>query len=331
MIPSFDVQAFNEPIYKKIMGLEANATIRDWYSLLGLAKFESDETKIDEAMLQRFEQARRYQVGNYEDQALRLIDELGRAYACLTDDDARRNYDRTLGGKAGSDAVADAIEEVLLSDVVETNESSANAATALIDSVGTKTAKEVPPDDRTCPQCGKPTSPKAPVCYQCGYKKESPLERRASEKLSVATASSPGLRDLVRQDLSPQQLLGRLKEAKKLSKARNLSIGIWVEPRRDRRMQDTEASSRCARCGRGLMHQTDAFGMRESDVRDTLEFIHFYAKKLESLGREQFAWPLSDDDARRVRESMSGFRPDDVALFCRSCAAKYIRAQRVDS
>ncbi len=331
MIPSFDVQAFNEPIYKKIMGLEANATIRDWYSLLGLAKFESDEAKIDEAMLQRFEQARRYQVGNYEDQALRLIDELGRAYACLTDDDARRSYDRTLGGKAGSDAVADAIEEVLLSDVVETNESSANAATALIDSVGTKTTKGVPPDDRTCPQCGKPTSPKAPVCYHCGFKKESALERRATGKPVVGAAPGMSLRELVQQDLSPQQLLGRLQVAKKLFRARNLAIGLWNAPQQDRKTRNTEPGSRCGRCGRGLMNQMDAHGMRESDVRDTLEFIQSYARKLESLRREQFEWPLSEDRARRIRQGMSGFRPDEIGLYCQTCATKFIQSPRVES
>lgn len=326
-VSRFDVQEFNAPIYKKILGLDAGATISDWYSLLGLAKFESDEAKIDEAMLQRFEQARRYQVGNYQDQALRLIDEMGRAYACLTDDQTRQTYDETLG----REPVSDAIEGVLLSDAVEVRPVSADPPAARVDSARAKAAEAAPPDDKTCPQCGKPTSPKTPVCYHCGFKKESLLERRTAGTPAVAAAPGMSLRELVQQDLSPQQLLGRLQVAKKLFRARNLSIGLWTAPKQDRRTRTTEASSRCGRCGRGLMNQMDAYGMRESDARDTLEFIQSYARKLESLGREKFVWPLSADDARRLRQGMSGFRPDEVGLYCHTCATKFVQSPRVDA
>ena len=331
MRPSFDVQAFNEPVYKKILGLAADGVVSDWYSLLGVERFESDEAKIDQAMLRRFEQARRYQVGSYEDRALRLIDELGRAYACLTNEETRRSYDKTLDRQTVSDAFTDALEAVLLNDVVEAKVVPAETPRAPVNSVETKAAKPPAPVKTTCPQCGKPTSPKAPVCYQCGHRKESALERQTKVTPDTTAVTGVSLRELARQDLSPRQLLARLQEMRKLSQARRLGMGLWVAPRRDLRTKATEVGSRCGRCGRGLEHQTDAYGIRESDVRDTLEYIQAYAKKLESLGRDQFAWPLSADDARRVRQSMAGFRPTNVALYCHSCATKFIQSPRVDS
>jgi hypothetical protein len=170
-MPSFDVQTFNEPVYKKILGLDGGTTVSNWYSLLGVEEFESDEAKIDQAMLRRFEQARRYQVGSYEDQALRLIDELGRAYACLTNDETRRSYDKTLGGQAASDSFAGAMEALLLNEVVETHLVPDETHVTHVDATEVEAASSPTPDNAKCPQCGKPTSPKTPVCYQCGHKK----------------------------------------------------------------------------------------------------------------------------------------------------------------
>lgn len=329
MVPSLDVQMFNEPIYKKILGLVADSNVSDWYSLLGVEQFESDEVKIDQAMLRRFEQARRYQVGNYEDQALRLIDELGRAYACLTNDETRRSYDKTLGGQAASDSFAGAVEALLLNEVVETHLVPDETHVTHVDATEVEAASSPTPDNSKCPQCGRPTSPKAPVCYQCGHKKESAPEPKTKPGTNAAAGVS--LRELANQELSPQQMLARLQEMKALTRAQYLARGHWVAPRSGFKKKTVEPVSRCRRCGRGLSHASSVYGFRESDIRNTLEFIESYAKKLESLGRDQFEWPLREDDVRRIRQSMAGFRPDNVALYCYGCAVKFFRSPRVDS
>ncbi len=115
MSASFDAPQFNDPVYKKILGLEETESIDDWYTLLGLEKFESDNAAILKAVEQRFERARRYKVGKYEVQSQRLIDELGRARECLTNEQERRRYNETLAGPPG-DAFTDAIESILLND-----------------------------------------------------------------------------------------------------------------------------------------------------------------------------------------------------------------------
>lgn len=328
MKPRFEAQAFEDPASKKILGLEGDATISDWYSLLGVEKFESDEAKIDQAMLQRFEQVRRYQVGNYENQSQRLIAELGRAYACLTDEEDRRSYDKTLGG----DTVADAIEAVLLNDMVETIAVPAETPVASVDSAGTEVAEEVPPDNKTCPRCGKPTSPKAPVCYQCGYKKPSVLEQRAKGNSQGISSSAMLVQDLVRQDLTPQQLLSRIKEMRKFANATKRAAGIWRAPTNsNRKSGPREANSHCRSCTKGLMHASDAHAILDSEVRGTIEFVQSYARKLEALGRVRFHWPLRDEDIREVQQQMPELGSNSVDLYCRGCASRIFRSPKVVS
>lgn len=339
MSPSFDIQAFNEPVYKKILGLEGNRIVSDWYSLLGVAKFESDEAKIDEAMLRRFEQARRYQVGSYENQALRLIDELGRAYACLTNDDTRLSYDKTLGDQPDSDAFADAMEALLLNEVVETNTDvveanvvPAEAHVAPVDLPKREAAKQPANNDTTCPQCGKPTSPKAPVCYQCGYKKQTNPKQVSKENKRGNDSTGDSFQALVRQDLTPEQLLTRLREMRKLTNAANLAEEIWKAPKPSiRKGGREEPSSHCRDCGKGLMRLSDAFGIRESELRRTRSFVESYARKLVSLGRANFEWPLTDEDIRQVQQQMAEPRGINISLYCRGCASRIFRSPQVVS
>lgn len=325
-MPHGDLQAFNDPVYQQILGLEGGATITDWYALLGVEKFESDEAKLDEAMLRRFERVRRYQVGNYQDQALRLIDELGRAYTTLTSDEDRHEYDQTLEDGV---AVGELIETGQPVEVVET---SSVAATDVV-SGPVRETEPATTDKATCPRCGKPTSPKAPVCYQCGYKKPSALEQRAKENKRDVSSSATSVQDLVRQDLTPQQLLSRLKEMRKFTTATKRAVGLWRGPTSSnvRQRGAREASSHCRNCNKGLMHASDAHALLDSEVRGTVEFVQSYARKLEALGRASFDWPLRDEDLREVQQQMPELGANSVGLYCRGCALRFFRSPKVAS
>jgi hypothetical protein len=323
----------SDPVCKQILGIETVDPVGDWYVLLGVDKFESDEVILDQAMLKRFESVRRYQVGKYEEQALRLLDELGRAYACLTNVEERREYDKTLSASSTHDTIA-------------TNELSASTEAASVAPVPVapsqnertaNTSNSVAADSATCPQCRKPSSPKARVCYQCGYRK--PVEAKSQIKPSGQSVvhGERSLRELVRQDLTPQQLLARLQEARKLTSATKLASGVWKAPTQQKAHSKSwsngrsEASSRCHRCRKGLMHASNAFGIQQAEVRGTLEFVRLYAKKLESLGREQFDWPLSDTDVQRLLKMISAIGSNGIALFCYGCAVKILRSPKLSS
>ncbi|MCL6501204.1 MAG: hypothetical protein K6T86_00875 [Pirellulales bacterium] len=68
------------------------------YDLLGLAAFESDLTRIEQAALERLERVRRYKVGKREDAAATLERELATAWDCLRDAERKRTYDALLRG-----------------------------------------------------------------------------------------------------------------------------------------------------------------------------------------------------------------------------------------
>lgn len=55
-----------------------------------------------------------------------------------------------------------------------------------------------------------------------------------------------------------------------------------------------------------------------------------YAKKLESLGRAEFEWPLSDEDRRTLRQQMPVTQSNKVLLYCRACALKLIRSEKIE-
>jgi hypothetical protein len=68
----------------------------DYYDLLGLSDFESDEERIRAAGLARTSQVRRYQLGRHAEDALRLISELSAAFDCLTTPERKLQYDADL-------------------------------------------------------------------------------------------------------------------------------------------------------------------------------------------------------------------------------------------
>jgi hypothetical protein len=68
------------------------------YDLLGLAPFESDAERIQQAALKRIELVRRYKVGRREEAASRLERELTQAWNCLRDETRKKEYDAALRG-----------------------------------------------------------------------------------------------------------------------------------------------------------------------------------------------------------------------------------------
>ncbi|MBP85483.1 MAG: hypothetical protein CMJ64_02010 [Planctomycetaceae bacterium] len=94
----FNADRFDDSAFRTILNLAPEQELKDWYALLGVQQFESDVAAIDAAILQRFALVQRYQVGSYEEQALALLDELGRDYSCLSDDQERSAYEQSLRG-----------------------------------------------------------------------------------------------------------------------------------------------------------------------------------------------------------------------------------------
>jgi len=330
----FDPQMFRDPVYPQMLGMDSGELIKDCYALVGVKQFESDETEIEQAILRRFEQVRRYQVGKYEDYALQLIDALGRAYSCLTNDQEREAYNRTLEGGKPASAISERKPP--------THVASAPDVAAKKPPVGGRTPKPTPSDGPPaegnkglCPQCGKITAPKAPVCYQCGFKK--PAIKRAApspKKRQSGTGNSP-FREFVRQDLTPEQLLARLREERLLIDAMKRASGLWkppaVEKAYGRQRESSEASSRCRRCGKGLMRASDAYCLFVADVRRTVEFANTYGRKLQSLGRAQFEWPLSSIDVLRVQKMIPETDAGKLHMYCRGCAQRILRSPKVTS
>jgi hypothetical protein len=69
----------------------------DHYQLLGVPRFESDATRIEECYLDRFELVRKYETSpSYSDVAICLLEELSRAKQTLRDRDAKVEYDAKL-------------------------------------------------------------------------------------------------------------------------------------------------------------------------------------------------------------------------------------------
>lgn len=69
------------------------------YALLGVALFADDSPSIEDAYQKRYALARKYQVGERSADALRLLQELTRAYDCVTDPSQKVGYDTELRTK----------------------------------------------------------------------------------------------------------------------------------------------------------------------------------------------------------------------------------------
>ena len=83
------------------------------YELLGLAPFERDLDKIRVGYKQRYAQVRTYEGGNYNDDAVRILEELSHACDRLTDPAAKRVYDAGLQHHPTIEGLAQSVNDTL--------------------------------------------------------------------------------------------------------------------------------------------------------------------------------------------------------------------------
>ena len=69
----------------------------DHYALLRVPKFEDNTEKIRSGYRKLNNKVRAYASGKYSVQSQELLNELAKAMLCLTDEDRKRDYDRSLG------------------------------------------------------------------------------------------------------------------------------------------------------------------------------------------------------------------------------------------
>ncbi len=114
-----------------------------YYDLLGLAAFECDPERIQQAALKRIELVRRYKVGRREEAASELERELTQAWNCLHDTARKSEYDAALRGAGTLHAAAqqtaseagqrrDLVEAVLVGPAAEKVTAAAPGAQDLI-------------------------------------------------------------------------------------------------------------------------------------------------------------------------------------------------------
>ena len=87
------------------------------YELLGLAPGPVDPVRLEAAIMERMAVVRKYHAGARGDEAVRLCDELTRAYGCLNDAANKRDYDAALFGTQ-SDAPNDTKDDEPIEAIV---------------------------------------------------------------------------------------------------------------------------------------------------------------------------------------------------------------------
>lgn len=91
--------------YRDWLGITSSERPPNHYQLLGLTEFEKDSAKIAAAFENRFGNVRRYQVGARAEEAGQLLQRLSSAYAELSDERRKADYDATLSRReAGHDS-----------------------------------------------------------------------------------------------------------------------------------------------------------------------------------------------------------------------------------
>lgn len=91
-------------VYKEWLGIPEGDRPPDHYSLLRLVKFEDDTEKIQANYRKLNAHVRKYATGQYLKPSQDLLNELAKAMLCLTDPDAKRDYDESQGREvAGQD------------------------------------------------------------------------------------------------------------------------------------------------------------------------------------------------------------------------------------
>ena len=84
-------------VYKEWLGIPEGPRPPDHYALLRLVQFEDNAEKIRKNYKKLNAHVRKYASGQYGEQSQVLLNELAKAMLCLTDTEAKKDYDRGLG------------------------------------------------------------------------------------------------------------------------------------------------------------------------------------------------------------------------------------------
>lgn len=84
-------------VYKEWLGIPEGPRPPDHYQLLRLVQFEDDVEKIRKNYKKLNGHVRKYATGKYSNESQTLLNEIAKAMLCLTDAEAKQDYDRSLG------------------------------------------------------------------------------------------------------------------------------------------------------------------------------------------------------------------------------------------
>jgi len=104
-------------VYKEWLGIPEGDRPPDHYTILRLIQFEDSEEKIRENYRKLNAHVRKYATGQYLKRSQELLNELAKAMLCLTDPDAKREYDESQGREFSgeTDEQPDTVLQYLLS------------------------------------------------------------------------------------------------------------------------------------------------------------------------------------------------------------------------
>ena len=84
-------------VYKEWLGIPEGPRPPDHYQLLRLVQFEDNVDKVRKNYKKLNGHVRKYATGQYSNESQLLLNELAKAMLCLTDDELKQDYDRSLG------------------------------------------------------------------------------------------------------------------------------------------------------------------------------------------------------------------------------------------
>lgn len=84
-------------VYKDWLGIPEGPRPPDHYQLLRLVQYEDSAEKIRKNYKKLNTHVRKYATGQYSNQSQTLLNELAKAMLCLTDEELKLDYDRSLG------------------------------------------------------------------------------------------------------------------------------------------------------------------------------------------------------------------------------------------